>query len=68
MPYDELPPLSDDLDLNNFDTLATSSKRTQNLGPLWFIPPRYKPTRSSKAPRLLARCKLTLIQQTHVWT
>jgi hypothetical protein len=47
MPYDELPPLSDDLDLNNFDTLATSSKRTQNLGPLWFIPPRFKPTRSN---------------------
>ncbi|SJL04090.1 uncharacterized protein ARMOST_07449 [Armillaria ostoyae] len=47
MPYDELPPLSDDLDLNNFDTLATSFKRTQNLGPLWFIPPSYKPTRSN---------------------
>lgn len=47
MPYDKLPPLSDDLDLNNFDTLVTSSKRTQNLGPLWFIPPRYKPTRSN---------------------
>ncbi|KAK0489233.1 hypothetical protein IW261DRAFT_1443836 [Armillaria novae-zelandiae] len=47
MPYNKLPPLNDDLDLNNFDTLAASSKRAQNLGPLWFIPPRYKPTRSN---------------------
>ncbi|KAG7445059.1 uncharacterized protein BT62DRAFT_208072 [Guyanagaster necrorhizus] len=47
MPSYELPPLTDDLDLNNFETFATSSKRAPSLGPLWFIPPRYKPTRSN---------------------